>query len=87
MNRRSEAYWHLRERLEEGELAIPRNEELREELTSIRWTANSSGKVKLEPKDDLKARIGRSPDLADALVISLCRDARRSGDVTAFIPM
>jgi hypothetical protein len=33
----------------------------------MKWKVNSTGKVQIEPKDDLRARIGRSPDRADAL--------------------
>lgn len=86
-NRRAETYFTLRQELEEGNLALPKDSKLREELTRLRWHVGSDGKVRLESKDDLRSRIGRSPDRADAVVMTLCRDARRTGDVTAFIPM
>lgn len=66
LNRRAEAYWHLRDLLEAGRIALPRDEKLFDELTALRWTLTSEGKVKLEAKDDLRKRIGRSPDRADA---------------------
>ena len=34
----------------------------------------SSGKVKIEEKEETKARLGRSPDVGDAVVLSLAPD-------------
>ena len=31
---------------------------------------DSSGKVKIEKKDDIRERLGRSPDIADALLLA-----------------
>lgn len=72
LNLRAEIYWSLRDKLERGHLAIPRRPDLWEELTAIRWAVNSQGKIVLEPKDDTRKRLGRSPDLADAVVLALC---------------
>jgi hypothetical protein len=41
------------------------------ELTGIKKGFTSSGKTRVESKDDMKKRIGRSPDLADALMLSM----------------
>ena len=56
-------------------MALPRDDKLWDELTSIRWKADSSGKVKLEGKDDLRGRLGRSPDRADAVTMCFASDA------------
>lgn len=77
MNARAEAYWELRERLEDGRIALPRDEELFDELLAIRWRASSGGKVRLESKADLRDRIGRSPDRADAVVMAFYSNSRR----------
>jgi phage terminase large subunit len=69
-NQRAESYWHLRELLEGNKIALPRNAQLFDELCATQWKVNSTGKVILESKDELKARLGRSPDLADA--VSMC---------------
>ncbi|MFL5613771.1 MAG: hypothetical protein ACJ796_08930 [Gemmatimonadaceae bacterium] len=69
-NRRAEVFWTLRALLEDGLIALPRNERLFEELLQTQYQIDSSGKIRIEPKDDLKTRIGRSPDLADA--VSMC---------------
>lgn len=77
-NRRSEAYWTLRERLVEGETALPPDSRLRNELLAVKWRATPQGKVQLERKVDLKARIGESPDRADAAVMAFA-ERRQSG--------
>jgi hypothetical protein len=71
LNTRAQAFWKLRKRLECGQLALPEDEKLSDELCSIRWRVNSSGLVQIEPKDRLRARIGRSCDRADALAAAL----------------
>lgn len=70
-NLRAQGYWTLRRELEEGRLALPDDAELREELlrTRVRFAANA--RIEIESKEGLKALLGRSPDRADALVISL----------------
>jgi hypothetical protein len=47
---------------------LPPDDELKEELTNTKWKYNSQGKIQIEAKEDIKKRIGRSPDKADALV-------------------
>lgn len=55
-------------------------EELAGELATPRYSFDSSGRLKVESKDELKRpeRLGRSPDLADALLISLYPDKARN---------
>lgn len=77
-NARSEAYWTFRELLEQGEITLPRDERLFDELTAIRWHSNNAGKVALEGKDEIRNRIGRSPDRADAVVMSFAGRYRRA---------
>lgn len=43
---------------------------LREELLAIEYRTNQSGKLALQPKDSVKAVLGRSPNIADALALS-----------------
>ncbi len=66
-NSRSQWYWQLREDLRQGRVAIPKIPSLHKELTTPTYEIKS-GKVIVEPKDDIKKRIGRSPDGADAVV-------------------
>jgi phage terminase large subunit len=45
-------------------------EDLAGELTSVKYAPDSSGRLVVESKDAMKARHLRSPDLADALVVT-----------------
>jgi hypothetical protein len=40
-----------------------------EELASIRWKLNSRGQIQIESKEEMKRRLGRSPDRADMLAM------------------
>ncbi len=71
LNRRSGSYWHLKTMLEEDRIAVPHDEELFSELLAITWKPTASGQIQLEPKKQLKGRLGRSPDRADALSMAL----------------
>lgn len=71
-NLRAQAYWKLREALDplSGEnIALPDDRELRVELCAPRYKI-VGGKYQIEPKDDLKKRLGRSPDKADAVALA-----------------
>lgn len=66
-NLRAQMWWQLREDLRAGQIGLPRDRELFRELTAIRFDEDG-GIVKLESKDDLRKRLGRSPDRGDAVV-------------------
>lgn len=69
-NRRAEWFWQLRERLDPTRpdaLALPPNDELRAQLTGMRWKVTPKGQIQLESKDDMRARGLSSPDEADAV--------------------
>jgi hypothetical protein len=71
-NIRAYAYWSLREALdpEKGDnLALPPDPELLGDLCAPRWENTVSG-VRLEPKEDIKERLGRSPDRGEAVVLA-----------------
>ncbi len=76
LNARAEAYWRLRELLEAGEVELLPNDELFDELLAIRWRPTSEGRVRIEAKEELKARLGRSPDRADAVCMAFGYEAR-----------
>jgi len=57
--------------LERGEgLMLPPDQELLSDLTAPRWSMTTQG-IKIEPTEVIVKRLGRSPDCADALVISI----------------
>lgn len=47
--------------------------EYKREITNTHFTMDKSGRLLIEPKDDVKLRLGRSPDPADALMLA-CLD-------------
>lgn len=69
MNRRHEAHWKMREMFECGNISISKDPEQREELASIKMVEHSKGFIAVERKADLKGRLGRSPDKADAIMM------------------
>lgn len=72
-NRKAEAWWGLRERLDPARgsmLALPPDDLLTGDLAAPRWRISSGGKVVVESKDDLRKRIGRSTDAGDAVVMA-----------------
>jgi len=77
VNLRSQLYWYLRDALNPNTslnpkpLALPRNEELMKELSEIRFFLTDKGKIQIESKKDLRKRLGRSPDLADAVALAV----------------
>jgi hypothetical protein len=71
LNRRAEVYWQLRERFERGAIAMPDDPLLVEELLATDYRiVDSSGKIALIPKAEIRARLGRSPDRADAVAFA-----------------
>jgi hypothetical protein len=67
-NRRAELYVMMRDWLRSG--AIPDSQDLADELTMIEIAYDSSGRLGLESKADLKRRGLPSPDEADALALT-----------------
>lgn len=67
-NRRAEMWMTMAEWVRNGG-ALPNMPELVGELTTPTYTF-ANGKFQLEDKDQVKARLGRSPDLADALALT-----------------
>ena len=60
-----------REAFQAGTAAIPPNEELLSELLAVKYELKNGGKTYIESKDQIRDRIGRSPDLADICAMAL----------------
>jgi len=69
VNRRMEMWWNMREWLRSGG-AIPNNASLRNDLCTPLYSFDDCGRLKLESKDSIRERLGRSPDIADALALT-----------------
>jgi hypothetical protein len=70
VNRRAMWWWRMREALDpaNGELiALPNDKDLKMQLTTPKWKFGKAG-IQVESKDEIKSRIQRSTDDADAVV-------------------
>lgn len=75
-NRRAEAYWEAREAMEAGLVDLEElDEDLQAELLEVKFKYTSTGKVQILPKEETKKSLGRSPNRADAFVMSLQNNA------------
>ncbi len=71
-NKRAEVYWKFMEALDPEQdggspIALPDDPELRSDLTALRWELTPNG-IKVTPKKDIVAELGRSTDCGDAVV-------------------
>lgn len=69
LNARAEMYFNLAEKIRNG--FYIEDDKVKEELQYTTYQINGSGKTLLVPKTTIKEVIGRSPDTADALALSL----------------
>jgi hypothetical protein len=67
---RDELWWKTREWFEDRSCKLCDDLELISELSEVKYEVNSSGKLKIESKDDMKKRGRKSPDLADAFILT-----------------
>ncbi len=78
LNKRSEMWFRMKDWIERSG-SLPRVDGLVRELTEPTYTF-THGKYHLEEKDQIKRRLGYSPDLADALACTFCWSERPGGD-------
>jgi hypothetical protein len=69
-NLRAECWWRVRELLREGKLQLPNDPLLLGDLTAPKYFPDNFQRIVLEAKDEIRARIKRSPDTGDALALS-----------------
>lgn len=77
-NRRAEGFWELKTKLENGELDLPQGDKLKAQLSDLRYTFNTKGQFLMESKEDAMARGSKSPDVADAVMMTF--NQKRGGD-------
>jgi len=74
VNLRAELWFRMKEWLEARDCKIPKDEILFAELVSPRYAFSSTGKLKIESKDDMRKRGLPSPDRADAVILTLASE-------------
>ena len=75
MRLRDELWGKAREWFEARECVIPNDDQLIHELAAPRFAFTSTGKIKIESKDEMRKRGIRSPDLADSFCLTLASNA------------
>ena len=69
-NKRAEWHWKFREALDPvtgDDIVLPPDRELRADLIAPHWKLTTQG-IAIEEKDEIKARLGRSPDSGEAVI-------------------
>jgi hypothetical protein len=74
-NLRAQVFWNLRNLFKpdgkgRSQISIPDDPELKKQLSEIRYKFSSERKRKIEAKEEMKKRLGVSPDKADALALA-----------------
>jgi hypothetical protein len=67
-NKRAEMYWRVKEWVERGG-ALPPHDQLKRELSDIKYSFQRD-KIRIEEKEQIRQRLGWSPDFADALALT-----------------
>jgi phage terminase large subunit len=73
-NLRAQLWWALRDALDPKNpepLALPPDEDLLGDLAAPTYKINAKGAIQIEPKEETKKRLGRSPDRGDAVILTL----------------
>ncbi len=70
LNVRAEGYWFLREALRNNEMELEANTILQNEILNIRYSTDEKV-IKIEAKEQIKKRIGKSTDYGDALSMAI----------------
>ncbi len=86
-NMRSQAWWKLREALDPDQpggspVALPPDRELLADLTAPSYEIGPQG-IKVEPKESVTARLGRSTDRGDAVAMAWSRGFGAAGSGVA----
>ena len=74
---RSFAWWKMREALDPSRspvICLPDDDQLTGDLCSPKWRVESGARIKVESKDDIRKRLGRSTDDGDAVIQAWVQD-------------
>lgn len=70
-NKRAEMWFNMKHWIDSGG-AIPKMQQLMKELAAPTYERTENNQLQIEDKKKLRARLGASPDLADALALTFC---------------
>lgn len=77
-NLRSELWWKMREALDPTQnngIALPNDPRLKADLCAPKWKLQGS-RIKVESREEIEKRIGRSPDFASAYMLALIQTTK-----------
>jgi phage terminase large subunit len=84
---RDELWISVRDFLAQRACRLPNEESLRADLVTPKYSFTSSGKLQVESKGEMKKRLRRSPDFADALALTFAgRGAMVGGRMASWVP-
>tara|TARA_A100001388_G_scaffold54723_1_gene37473 strand:- start:2987 stop:4519 length:1533 start_codon:yes stop_codon:yes gene_type:complete len=75
LNLRAELWFSIKDWLAQRDCRLPNDDELVSELAAPIYKYTSSGKIKLESKEEMRKRGIKSPDKADALALTMASSA------------
>lgn len=89
-NRRAEAWWGLRLKLTDGLYSLPLEgddaDDLAADVSACKRVQDADGRTGCEAKDDIRKRLGRSPDLGDALMMAASEHPNEGSDQPPGLP-
>jgi hypothetical protein len=87
-NKRSAAYWNLRELLDPlngpDDLMLPPDEDLKVDLSVPTWSVKPGAVIAMETKDKVKDKLRRSPDCGDTVAMTFWPDSSPAGEHRIF---
>ena len=75
LNLRAELWFAIKDWLAQRDCRLPIDDELASELAAPLYKYTSTGKIKIESKDEMRKRGIKSPDKADALALTMASSA------------
>ncbi len=85
-NKRAEVHWFVRENIGSWDLTGI-DDVTAEQLAAAQWFEDTKGRVQIEKKDDIRKRIGGSPDSADALQLAFWVEPHAGSAMSGFWSM
>jgi phage terminase large subunit len=70
VNRKAEMYWTARELLEEGRIQGIVDDDTYSQLSTLQYSHDSQGRIRVESKEEARKRGQRSPDRAEGLILA-----------------